>query len=241
MPTEIPCGFPGCTFVASNESEEIAKLLFDAHAVAHPSPSAQTASPVAPKRRGRCFLINNHFFPENIKHLLGLRPDQEPNLVGYKDDALRIRQTFENLKFEVIEKTNCSGKEIQGHIEEWCANDFTDDDCVIIFVLSHGGEQGIVFGCDAGQVSIEDDIVNRFSNCHTLQGKPKFYMIQACRGVIVPEATKIENQRPKSSKIYQPAAVALKKERNRETFVYYSTAEGSIKLFLDSYEKLMQL
>ena len=61
------------------------------------------------------------------------------------------------------------------------AEDHTDADCFVCVMLTHG-EEGIVFGTDK-PVDIKD-LATYFKgdNCPGLVGKPKIFIIQACRG-----------------------------------------------------------
>jgi len=54
--------------------------------------------------------------------------------------------------------------------------------CAVI-VMAHG-KNGTIFGKDMGKVSIQDDILKRFSNesCPKMVGKPKLFIFQSCRG-----------------------------------------------------------
>ena len=53
---------------------------------------------------------------------------------------------------------------------------------LIAFIMTHGGEGGILFGSDGKHVTI-DEMASLFngSNCPQLVGKPKIFVIQACR------------------------------------------------------------
>jgi len=60
--------------------------------------------------------------------------------------------------------------------------DYTDYDCILMAVLSHG-EQGIIFAKDA-PYKPDDKLWGQFTGekCPTLAGKPKLFFIQACQG-----------------------------------------------------------
>ena len=68
-------------------------------------------------------------------------------------------------------------------------NDFSKSDdhrfgqmCVVI-ILSHGNDGGLINAADGKSVSTEY-VLRRFNNdaCPALKGKPKFFILQACRG-----------------------------------------------------------
>lgn len=55
-------------------------------------------------------------------------------------------------------------------------------DSSFVCLLSHG-EEGFIFGTDGRKLQL-DSVFKLFdnSNCPTLVGKPKIFVIQACRG-----------------------------------------------------------
>lgn len=55
-------------------------------------------------------------------------------------------------------------------------------DCTVVCILSHG-EEGYIFGADGRKFEL-DAIFQLFDNtcCPDLRGKPKLFIIQACRG-----------------------------------------------------------
>ena len=66
--------------------------------------------------------------------------------------------------------------------------DFSQDaghgagDCTVVCILSHG-EEGYIFGADGKKFEL-DAVFSLFDNtcCQHLRGKPKLFIIQACRG-----------------------------------------------------------
>ena len=56
-------------------------------------------------------------------------------------------------------------------------------DCFVFVAMSHGGPDAI-YGTDGKPVSISHDIINQFDgkNWPKMEGKPKIFLIQACRG-----------------------------------------------------------
>ncbi len=57
-----------------------------------------------------------------------------------------------------------------------------NSDMCVVAILSHG-EDGLIFSKDGRQISTEW-LLGRFNNdgCPALKGKPKFFILQACRG-----------------------------------------------------------
>ena len=56
-------------------------------------------------------------------------------------------------------------------------------ECFVFVAMSHGGAD-FIEGVKGGHVSISRDIIKPFEagNCPNLEGKPKIFLIQACRG-----------------------------------------------------------
>lgn len=61
-------------------------------------------------------------------------------------------------------------------------SDHRKHDSSVVVILSHG-EEGMIYGTDDRLVAI-DQILNLFSNSNAkeLKGKPKLFIVQACRG-----------------------------------------------------------
>lgn len=77
--------------------------------------------------------------------------------------------------------------------QEECNRDHSDFDSFILIILSHG-HKGIIFGSDGCYVKKNNNecvnyncirvknIKNMFCGIKSLRGKPKLFIIQACRG-----------------------------------------------------------
>lgn len=97
-------------------------------------------------------------------------------------DETNLKNCLNNLGFEVRPFKNLKKAEIQRHIEEVCQMDHTNNNCFLVFVLSHG---------DANKVEALDGVYdpsemfwNRFTadKCPSLAGKPKLFFMQCCQG-----------------------------------------------------------
>lgn len=57
-------------------------------------------------------------------------------------------------------------------------------DCMVLAVLSHGTEDNVICGVDEKMINVIDEICPIFSSrkCPSLSGKPKMYILNACRG-----------------------------------------------------------
>ncbi|XP_030843307.1 caspase-3-like [Strongylocentrotus purpuratus] len=75
-----------------------------------------------------------------------------------------------------------TGRDIKQKIDQVRRHNHSQFDCFIFAILTHGKE-GSIYGTDERLVKIED-IVGPFGSdrCPTLNGKPKLFFLQACRG-----------------------------------------------------------
>lgn len=53
--------------------------------------------------------------------------------------------------------------------------------CALVALMAHGGPQGQLLGADGQRVQPEM-LVQELSCCRALQGRPKIFLLQACRG-----------------------------------------------------------
>ncbi|XP_055383910.1 caspase-like [Condylostylus longicornis] len=100
---------------------------------------------------------------------------------GTNVDCENLFRALKQLAFEVHVYKDKKLKEIQYIIEQISRKDHTDNDCILIAILSHG-EFGYIYARDV-QYKL-DSIWHYFTavNCPTLAGKPKLFFIQACQG-----------------------------------------------------------
>ena len=125
------------------------------------------------KPRGIAVIINNKNF-----RLRTLRPR-----LGTNEDAENLQKLFTWLGFDTkLPYKDLTGKEMGQTLEDVARMDHSNYDCLMVAVLSHGKAGDIVNG-KSGSISIKN-ILEVFSDqkCPTLAGKPKIFIIQACRG-----------------------------------------------------------
>ncbi|XP_071806101.1 caspase-3-like [Asterias amurensis] len=122
------------------------------------------------KPRGIAAIINNkHFRTMNTRK-------------GTNIDGRNLKHVFTKLGFNVIEKEDQTGEQIQQFINDLSIHNHESFDGFILAVLSHGIE-GAIYGVDERVVKIEN-ITGYFEGkrCPSLAGKPKLFFLQACRG-----------------------------------------------------------
>ncbi|KAI5943771.1 Caspase-3 [Manis javanica] len=121
---------------------------------------------------GLCVIINNKNFDESTG--MQSRP-------GTDVDAADLRETFTNLKYEVRNKNDLTCEQIMELMYSVSKEDHSKRSSFICVLLSHGDE-GVIFGTD-GPIDLKK--LTRFFRgdcCRSLTGKPKLFIIQACRG-----------------------------------------------------------
>lgn len=124
------------------------------------------------KRRGLALIFNQ----ERFFWRLGL-----PERNGTNADRYNLEKRLNELNFEVKAYDNYKQVEVLDKISEAAEADHSDSDCFLLVFLSHG-EDDHVYTYD-GKISIQD-ITSLFkgNKCRSLVGKPKIFILQACRG-----------------------------------------------------------
>ena len=129
------------------------------------------AYPMNSNPRGICVIINNENFT-NMKARAG----------SYWDaDALeKLFKT--HLGFHIERFQDLTSKQIKQLMENIRDYDHSQLSCLVVCVLTHG-VNGEIYGTDGVLVAVED-LSHTFtgSKCPTLLGKPKIFLLQACRG-----------------------------------------------------------
>jgi len=124
------------------------------------------------KPRGIGLIINNKIFTGTS--LL--------NRKGTDKDAAALQRLFTYLGFYTNRYDNLTGSQLRSTFEEVAGIDHKKFDCLLVAILTHG-ERGKLYGTDGELIPVED-LTNLFSGyqCPSLIGKPKIFLLQACRG-----------------------------------------------------------
>ena len=100
---------------------------------------------------------------------------------GSEKDVQRLFDTFDELNFDVECYIDKTAKELRACIRKVSREvDYSNVDCVLIFVMSHGRDEKI-FGTDGEELYLTD-FVDPFKKLKSLIGKPKLFFVNACRG-----------------------------------------------------------
>lgn len=140
-----------------------------------PGAAVKTAYKMESKPRGIAVIINNRdFYNMNAR-------------VGTDVDAERLKTLFSYLGFVPKCFLNLTTQRMRDEMGALAKTDHTNYDCLIVAVLSHGDE-GKLYGTDSkastGPVLMVEELGTYFDSngCPSLKGKPKLFVLQACRG-----------------------------------------------------------
>ena len=71
-------------------------------------------------------------------------------------------------------------QEMWSIFESLASEDFSSDECFVLVILTHG-KTGVVYGTDECTLPISH-IVKLFCRVHSLQKKPKIFLLNSCQG-----------------------------------------------------------
>lgn len=178
--------------------------------------------PMSTYPRGAAVIINNECF------------DKMPPRPGTEKDGKALQHLFTYLGFTTALYRNLKGEAMKQTLKSLAERDHSLADCVVVAILSHGEEGGMIHGKDDVLVNIKE-LTNLFSGqaCPSLAGKPKLFFIQACRGkdFDVPVVAK-------ESRLYRPETSGEKESVDgikksllpdqADFLLSFSTAEGYV-------------
>ncbi|XP_037752972.1 caspase-6 [Chelonia mydas] len=174
------------------------------------------------RRRGVALIFNQEQF---FWHLT--LPDRRGTLA----DRDNLKRSLTELGFEVRCFDDLKAEEVMRNIYEVSMDNHSDADCFVCVFLSHG-EDNHVYAYDA-KIKVQT-VTNMFrgDNCPSLVGKPKIFIIQACRGdkhddpVIVPDAVDSIVDQSKVNETEVDAAAIYTLPAGADFLMCYSVAEG---------------
>ena len=122
--------------------------------------------------RGKCVIINNVDFQ-----------DKSYNRVGGEHDERELVKLFEELHFEVDLNKDLKWDQMRKVAVKYADFNHSHFAAFVMIIMSHGDNLDKIFGVDMRAIGVED-LTTEFkaANCPTLEGKPKLFFINACRG-----------------------------------------------------------
>lgn len=175
------------------------------------------------ERRGRAIILNHEKYKE------GLGPEKR---TGTNADKISLKQCFEKLKFDVDVLDDLRVHEIKNKLAEISRASHKYEDCLIVVVLTHGYGKKHLYAYD-GYYETET-LFSSFTAdvCPELAGKPKIFIIQACRGEKVSESMnfkssiQVDSHRIDSSGIIHHYSIPVEADQ----LVAFSAYEGRVAL-----------
>ncbi|XP_075992561.1 caspase-1-like [Anticarsia gemmatalis] len=121
--------------------------------------------------RGLALILNHKYYDDK----------DMPVRYGTERDKDALQRVLTNLGFKVVVKNDLNFEEVYNTIQEVARMDHSQNDCLIISVLTHG-DLGMLYAKDTHYGL--DILWREFTakRCPTLAGKPKIFFVQACRG-----------------------------------------------------------
>lgn len=174
------------------------------------------------KRRGLALIFNHERF---FWHLT--LPDRQ----GTNADRDNLIRRLSDLGFEVKSFNNLKAEELLLQIHEASTSSHVDADCFLCVFLSHG-EGNHIYAYDA-KIEIQT-LTGLFKGdkCKSLVGKPKIFIIQACRGnqhdvpVIPLDVVDHPADMPDANVTHVDAASVYTLPAGADFLMCYSVAEG---------------
>ncbi|CAB1460051.1 unnamed protein product [Pleuronectes platessa] len=171
------------------------------------------------KRRGLALIFNQ----ERFFWRLGLNDRH-----GTNADRYNLETRLTALGFEVKSYDNYKEEEVLENIESAASANHSDADCFLLIFLSHG-ENNHVYTYD-GKIEIQDiTAMFKGDKCKSLVGKPKIFILQACRGdkhddpVMAFDAVDSEI---KTNEVVVDASAVYTLPAGADFLMCYSVAEG---------------
>ncbi|KAL1425668.1 hypothetical protein MTO96_018962 [Rhipicephalus appendiculatus] len=174
--------------------------------------------------RGLCIIINNFNFRGS-----------SPRRDGSEYDARDMKDLFIALHFQCILGTDMTAYEMKMLLSMAAMHaERESPDCLVVILMSHGRE-GTILSADGVPLHLDDDVYALFNNenCPGLEGKPKVFFIQACRGdkedsATGPSANEAADAEPLRAAAPQPSSSSTRKRTATwsDMYIAYATIPG---------------
>lgn len=187
--------------------------------------------PMKQKPRGKCVIISNEIFRQDSTITL-------KNRSGTLTDRDNLVQVFKWLEYEVEVHDNLEGHQMWKVLNEYSQKDHTKYDSFVVCVLTHGSYNGL-YGVDGKSIPVTQ-LIQLFSGvvCPSLGGKPKIFIMQACRGSRDDEGYQHDSSSPQEDyweKLKRDYASPFKDPNETDFFIGYATPPGKCCGFCKFY------
>ena len=113
---------------------------------------------------------------------------------GAAVDVHNLEHLYQYLSFDTQYHKNKTHTEMRQILNDVAGMNHKDYDCLMVAILTHGDYGDVLYGT-SGIITIQE-IIETFSSkrCPTLIGKPKIFIIQACRGRRYNQAVEMDDR-----------------------------------------------
>jgi len=130
----------------------------------------ENAYQISQSNPGYAIIFNNRNFVNS----------PESNRSGSEKDVERLSNLFYDLNFEVELNLDLYCSDTLDRIKDYSVRDYSSCSCIIIFIMSHGGN-GTIETIESGSMHL-NHFMDPFKTNNSLKNKPKLFFIQSCRG-----------------------------------------------------------
>ncbi|XP_071828677.1 caspase-6-like isoform X2 [Apostichopus japonicus] len=168
-------------------------------------------------QRGYALIFNNTSFTSG-----------PPRYGSYKDKE-GLKATFDRLRFVVDVFDDYTSKDIKDTLINASRKDHSGYDCFLCVFLTHG-DAGIIYGSDNSAVRLKEDVFNIFkgNNCSSLIGKPKIFIIQACRGSMRDTSVLVGGGAQAKNVCQEEGVEVITIPTEADFLISYSSSEGFV-------------
>ena len=122
--------------------------------------------------RGKCLIINNSEFQ-----------DEAYSRPGAEFDEQALEALFEYLSFDMEIHPNLDSRDMRDLVRTTASENHSESDALFVIVMSHRVDHDTVLGVDQRNIAVEEMMSElNAARCKTLEGKPKVFIFQVCRG-----------------------------------------------------------
>ncbi|XP_023683469.2 caspase-6 isoform X1 [Paramormyrops kingsleyae] len=168
------------------------------------------------RKRGRALIFNQEWFFWQLRL---------PDRAGTNADKVNLVKRFTELGFDAKAYDNLKVADVMNILQEAARANHVDSDGFVCVFLSHG-ENDHIFAYD-GQISIRDiTALFKGDQCKSLVGKPKIFIIQACRGDKHDDPVTAMDEVDQPNQVVVDAGVFYTLPAGADFLMCYSVAEG---------------
>uniref|UniRef100_A0A671N335 Caspase 22, apoptosis-related cysteine peptidase n=1 Tax=Sinocyclocheilus anshuiensis TaxID=1608454 RepID=A0A671N335_9TELE len=175
-------------------------------------------------------------FSFQIQHSLDTTEENGEHIIQNITEKNSLKDLFEFLGFLVEVKEDKTADQIKELMTLYSKDD-RHGDCFVCCVMSHGNKTGVE-GCDE-QICPLNDITSPFDgvNCPALIGKPKVFIIQACRGLQM-QSKVVVTHGAGASRMKKSGNVSYSIPKDSDFLIALSTVEGYLSILYVICQKL---